>query len=242
MTTVSKRATLLLTLLALVAPVAAQSDPDPMEARAFEIHYRDLAETVDVVSALLSPEGRTTLRPHSRTLIVEDRLSVLVRVERLLDDYDVPPRGFEVTLILFMGSDTDETRAAGERRLSQEIRGVLEKLPKFTQWQTYELLGSRSVTGVEGSSVAVDLADRYRVEFVVDAVTESRGSTWLKFGRLSLQRLVREPDAPLRVENLYSASMVVKVGSQKILGAASDPNSKQAIFLTLQARAEAAGR
>jgi len=237
---------LLLSSLALLAVpttgIANDVGNDPLEARAFEIRYRPLAEVVDVVNVLLSPEGRTTVRPHSRTLVVEDRLSVLRKVKSLIEDFDLPPRSFEVTLVLFLGSDTEAASAGDEREFSQEVRGVMEKVSKFTKWQTYELVGSRSINGVEGTPIQADFADRYRVEFLVGSVHEYRGTTQLKFDRISLKRRLLDDAGAVRLEDLYTASMVLKVGSQKILGAASDPNSKQALFLTLQARAEAPGR
>ena len=72
-------------LAATVAPALAQpSAPDPVEARAFEIHYQPLIDATYVVSPLLSDDGELALRPRLSTLVVEDRRSVLDRVEALL--------------------------------------------------------------------------------------------------------------------------------------------------------------
>ena len=69
---------LLIALLGL--PLAA--DEDPISAEAFEVHYRALGDAAELVGDLLSADGSVTLKPRMKTLLVEDRDSVL----RLLPD------------------------------------------------------------------------------------------------------------------------------------------------------------
>jgi hypothetical protein len=225
-------------LVLSAAPAMAQPSPrDRVTARAFEIHYQPLLDAADVISPLLSEEGTVTLRPRLSVLVVEDRRAVLDRVADLLEDWDVPPPNVEITLSLFLGidrRDEDPRAPQADHGLSQEVRGVLEKLSDFTKWTTYEPLGSRSVTGTEGDTIVANLSDEYRVVFVVESVHETHGA--VKFERLQLQRITVEDDGTESVDELYTAGMVLPAGKLKLVGAASDPNSRRALFLALQTR------
>ena len=233
-----RRSLALLLLLGAVGGVSAQIDEaEPLSARAFQVRYRTLSDAADIVGPLLSPDGSLTLQPRLRTLIVEDRTTVLDRVASLLDSFDIPPRNVEVTLSLFLGTDHRKTqsprRSARTGALSKEVRGVIETLGDFTKWTAYEPLGSRSVTGVEGGEpVVANLSADYRVVFTVDSVQPVQQVVNLK--RFSLQRLQREQDGSESIHNLYTTGMVLPMHKLHVVGAASDPGSNRALFLTLQ--------
>jgi len=226
-------------LIALAAAPAAAARPeppaDPFLARAFEVHYRSLTDAADLAQEVLSEEGSLTLKPRLKTIIVEDYASVLARVEELLRSFDLPPRSVEVAMSLFMGRREDpagDGSGGGRVELTREVRGVIERMKNFTQWTSYEPLGSRSVAGVEGDPVVASLADDYRVVFTVESVHDSQNV--VKFERFSLQRVRRDEEGQENVEELYTAGMVVTTGKLSLLVAASAPDSKQALFLALQ--------
>jgi hypothetical protein len=64
-------------------------------------------------------------------------------------------------------------------------------------------------------------------------VDDRRGT--ITFRNFTLQRVSRTVDGAERVESLYSAGINVKAGRPLTLGAAKGPDSKQAIFLAIQA-------
>lgn len=232
-----------LAALLQLAPAVAQpaAESDPVLARAFEVRYRPLVDAADLVGSLLSADGSLTLKPRLRTLVVQDHAAVLERVAALLEDYDLPPRSVEVTLSLFLGTDQRATRP-GRRTpsgaFSKEVRGVIETLGDFTKWTAYEPLGSRSVTGVEGGDpVVANLSDDYRVVFTVDAVHAVQGVVNVDFKRFSLQRMAVDDAGRTEFDNLYTTEMVLPIGRLHVVGAASDPGSKRALFLTLQVQA-----
>ena len=201
------------------------------------MHYRPLADAAELISPLLSSEGTLTLRPRLMTLVVEDRVAVLDRVATLLESYDLPPRNAEITFSLFLGTDRREQEAppdASGSELSREVRGVLETLADFTKWTAYEPLGSRSVTGAEGDEVVTQLSDEFRVAFVLESVHESQGV--VKFKWFTLQRVRREDGGEEEIEELYRTGMALTAGRLHVVGAASDPDSKRALFLTFQAK------
>jgi hypothetical protein len=235
MTSVLRRIAVVLVVVTAAAG-SLWADNDPVEARAFEVRYRPLADAADLISPVISEQGRVTLRPRLDTLVVEDHRSVLERVESLLASYDLPPRNVEITVSLFLGTSKapgDDEPARKSPELSEEVRGVLESLTNVTKWVNYEPLGSRSVTGAEGDTVVVNLSDEFRVVFTVDSVHESRGA--IKFESFALQRMKQE-ESHEEIEDLYRTGMVLTAGRLTVVGAAKDPESQRALFLFLQAR------
>ena len=220
-----------LLLLAAVVPIAAD---EPLTARAYQVRYRPLADAADVVAAVLSPEGTVTLRPRLNMLVVQDHPAILDQVEALLESFDLPPKNVEVTLSLFLGTERQPKeggRSAGEG-FSKEVRGVIDALGDVTKWVAYEPLGSRSVTGIEGDSVTAELSPEYRVTFKVQSVHENAGV--VKFERVSLQRLETEEDGTERIQDVYTAGMVLNAGRMHVVGAARQPGSDRALFLIVQ--------
>jgi hypothetical protein len=232
------RTALLVSVLAVSLPgvVHAETEAeDPIEGRTFRVYYKALADAADVVSPLLSDDGSLTMRKRLNTLVVQDRVSVLDRVASLLERFDLPPRNVEVTLTLFLGmvrQEDDDKEASTSNVMTREIRGIVETLKDFTKFHDYEPLGSRSINGLEGASVTADLTQDYRVVFTVDAVDERRGV--VKFERVVLQRLERDAEGRETAEELYSMGMVMEMDRLRVVGAASGPDSKRALFLTVQ--------
>lgn len=226
----------LVALAALAAVRGQSSPPSALLARAFVVHHRELADAADIVQPVLSSEGSVKIQPRLRTLVVEDRNDVLDRVAALLESFDLPPRNVEVTLSLFLGTAQGRAgQAPGAAGFSREVRGVLETLGDFTKWTSYEPLGSRAVTAIEGGApVVADLSDDYRVVFTVDAIQVAQRA--VTFKRFSLQRRRIDADGRETMQDLYTAGMVLPLERLQTVGAASDPGSKRALFLTLQVR------
>ena len=229
---------LLAVAVALAAPVAA-ADAGPVEgpvlARAYEVKFKSLADAAELVSPLLTPQGSVTLQPRLKTLTVQDRVSVLDRVASLLQSFDVAPRNVEIAMSLFLGTDRREQEAGRiipPSSMTRDVRGIAEALGDFTKWNAYEPLGGRAVTGVEGGRVTVNLSDEYRVAYDIDTVRDQS----VKLTNFVLQRVTRGADGKEKVQDVYSAAVVLPVGRMLMLGAAQNPESKRALFLTLQAR------
>jgi hypothetical protein len=222
----------------VVGSVFAQTSPPagPIQARAYEVRYKALADAAELVGSVLSQAGSVTMQPRLKTLIVQDRPEVLDRVATLLRSFDLPPRNVEVTLSLFLGTDRrdDEAgRQVSSAGVTREVRGVTETLGDVTKWNAYEPLGSRSVTGAEGAKVTANLSDDYRVVFEVESVQGPQGA--VKFRSFSLQKVTKGADGE-RTEDLITTAIVIPAGRLLVVGAAKGPESKKALFLTVQAR------
>jgi hypothetical protein len=234
------RATAFATALLLLAGsgVRAGDPSDPVEARAFEIQFRPLAEASELVTPLLSADGSVTLQPRLGLLTVQDRRSALDRIAAVLESFDVAPRNVEVTVGLFLGTDRRDAeagRGVAEPVPSREVRGVSETLGDFTKWNAYSPLGSRSVTGAEGSRVEVPIGDDYRIAYGIEAVQDRGGGSNAMLRGFTLERRTGPPEAPVW-RLVYRADILLPSGRMLVVGAAQNPESKKALFVTLQAR------
>jgi hypothetical protein len=245
---VRRRALLALLVATLCASIpspafSAGDAAEPLLARAYELRHRSLTDAAVLVNSELSPEGSVKMQLRLRTLVVEDHPSVLDRIDALLKGFDVPPRNVEVTLTLLLGSDAREgesaNRTVGPREISREIRGVSEALGDFTKWTDYSLLGSQSVTGIEGRSVTARLSEEYRVTLEVESVqppTARAPQGMITLRSLVLQKVVRLDGGGERVDDLYSTAIKLHAGKLLMVGAARSPESRKALFLTIKAR------
>lgn len=228
---------LAVTLLAAAVAWAQAPASDPIVARTYAIKFRALADAEEVVSPVLSPDGSVSKQPRLKTMTIVDRVSIQERIPALLAGFDVPPRNVEVTLSLFLGSDRREQesgRSIPREDLAPDVRGITETLADFTKWNAYAPLGGRSITGAEGSRVEAMVSDDYRVEYTIGGVQESGGR--LKLEGFTLERRTRQADGTVTAQVLYRADIALVAGRMFVVGAAQNPESRKALFLTLQAR------
>ncbi len=230
-----------LAVAGLVLPAMAQGDADPIRARTYRVEFKPLAEAAELIEPMLTDEGGVMMRPRQKSLIVEDRASVLERVGQVLESFDVPPRSVKVTFVLFLGRDIrdDPSRPASTASVySKEVGEVIEALADVTKWHSYEPLGSRSVRGQEGGGTVADLSSDYRVSFQIDTVTRRGGAEIVKFDRIVLQRIGRDAEGNETSQSLYATAGTLKTGMLNVLGAASAPGADRALFLTMQVEAD----
>jgi hypothetical protein len=230
--------TLCLSLALLFSlPAAAETArvADPVQTKSFEVRFRPLADAAELVSSVLSAEGEVTQQFRLKRLVVKDHASVLAQVPGLLESFDLPPRNVEVTVSLLLGSDRRDQEAGRHNKtegISREIRGITETLGDFTKWTAYETLGTRSVTAVEGTPVTLNISDEYRVVFEVGSVPTVNKVELRSF---ALFRVLHTADGLERMQEIYSARVMLPAGRLQLVGAAKSPEAKQALFVGLQA-------
>jgi hypothetical protein len=199
------------------------------------VKFKSLSDAAELVTPLLSPQGSVMLQPRLKTLTVQDHPAVLDRVASLLRSFDTAPRDVEIAMSLFLGTDRREQEAGRSippETMTRDVRGIAETLGDFTKWNSYEPLGGRAVTAAEGGRVTANLSEEYRVTYDVETVRDDT----VRLTNFVLQRIGHGPDGKETVQDVYSAAVVLPVGRMLMLGAAQNPESKRALFLTLRAR------
>lgn len=224
----------LVAVLAFAVPVAAA---ESLVARAYEVKFRSPADVAEIVAPVLSADGQVSFQPRLKTITVVDRPSVHERIPGLLASFDLPPRTVDVTLALFLGTDRREQesgRTAPVEGLSRDVRGVAETLADFTKWNTYRSLGGRSVASAEGSRVEVELEDGYHASWTVEAASGADNA--LKLRGFTLERRLRAADGTESVQVVWRADVALVAGRAVVVGAAQNPESRRALFVSLQAK------
>jgi hypothetical protein len=212
-------------LLALLAPPAAGAPP-VVVVRVFALKHRSADEALSVVRPLLSDAGSVMLEPHVNELTVRDTAASVERAAQAIAAYDVPLRGVDVGVTLLKAT-SDPKAAPGRTDVSEEIRGIGERLKKLFNVTDFTRLDSVVVRGVEGQRVAYVIGAHYHLQFFLDP---SRDGKRLQFRDLSLERVRREGGKETRGEILHT-SINVNMGQPYILGVGKDEAAQGALFL-----------
>jgi hypothetical protein len=166
------------------------------------------------------------LEPHANELTVRDTATSVERAAEAIAAYDVPLRGVDVGVTLLKAT-ADPKAAPGRTDVSEEIRGIGERLKKLFNVTDFTRLDSVVVRGVEGQRVAYVIGAIYHLQFVLDP---SRDGKRLQFRDLSLERIRREGGKETRGEILHT-SINVNMGQPYILGVGKDEAAQGALFL-----------
>jgi hypothetical protein len=217
-------------LLGLLAPPAsgapAAGAPAVVVVRVFALKYRSADEALSVVRPLLSDLGSVMLDPHANELTVRDTAASVARAAQAIAAYDLPLRGVDVAVTLLKAS-ADPKASPGKADVSEEIRGIGERLKKLLNVTDFTRLDSVVVRGLEGQRVAYVIGTHYHLQFVLDP---SRDGKQLRFRDLSLERIRREGAKETRGEILHT-TINVNMGQPYILGVGKDEAAQGALFL-----------
>ena len=196
------------------------------------IKFRDPGDVALLVGPLLTDKGSVTTVPKLRTVTVQDRREVLDRIQDVIASYNVPPRNVEFTVTLIMASRAAESGGS----ISREVRGITEALPDITRWTNYRTLDSVTIAGSEGSRTARELANVYRIDFDLEAVSESRGI--IRLNPFSLQKAEKGPGGETVYRPVYTTTVNLKNDKLLTIGATKSETSPKALFLTIRAHIE----
>jgi hypothetical protein len=212
-------------LVGLLAPTAAGAPP-VVVVRVFALKHRTADDALVLVRPLLSEAGSVMLEPRTNELTVRDTAESVDRAARAIAAYDVPLRGVDVAVTL-LKETADPKAATPKTDVSEEIRGIGEKLKKLFKVTNFTRLDSVVVRGMEGQRIAYVIGTHYRLQFLLDPSRDGRG---LQFKDLSLERVRREGGKETRGEILHT-SINVNVGQPYILGVGRDEAAPDKLFL-----------
>lgn len=219
----------LFTALPIFSQQAQISEKD-LSIKVYTIKFKDVEDVVTLISPLLSDFGSLTVQPKLKTITVEDFTLNLNKIGEAIKGYDLPPKNVEVIINLIMASEKGEKHGS----IAKEIRGVSETLSDFTKWTDYERIGSVVMTSVEGGESASTIGERYRVKFIIEYVNEIRRV--IKFSQFLLEkRTMSEEGSQYGSLWKWETGPNLVDGKLLVVGAAKQPGSKKALFLTIQA-------
>lgn len=202
----------------------------------FVLHFRRVEEAALLIRPLLSGNGSVLLQGNTLTVRDTDAAAV-ERTVKAIAAYDVAPRAVSISVTLLKASN-DALRPAGARTVSEEIRGVGERLKKLFNFTGYTPLDSVIVQGIEGEPVAYVIGGEYRIDFLLDS---SGDAGLVRLKNLRLERLRREPSGQEIRREILKTSLNIPVGQTYVLGIGRDEAASGALFMVFFASWRAPG-
>jgi hypothetical protein len=227
---------IVLSVLAADARAGAASPPPVRTAnpvmieRRFVFRFRRAEEAAILIRPILSTNGSIVLQSKQNSLTVRDSNSVIERSAQALGTYDVPPRGASISVTLLKAST--EPSPAAHLNVSDEIRGVGEKLKRLFNFTGYTPLDSVVVQGTEGDIVDCVIGGQYRLEFLIDSTADEK---MVRLKNLTLVRLRHEPSGNEVRREILKTSLNIPVGQTYILGIGRDEAAPGALFMVFYA-------
>jgi hypothetical protein len=226
----------LLAAAALVSPARRSTAAPETIVKVFTLRYRRAEDAFVALRPLLSDSAQVSsvLETRLNSLTVRGTPARIEQVSRAIAAFDVPLRGIDIAVTL-LKSLAPRAREPGEKgpekigektNVSEEIRGIGEKLKKLFNVTDFTRLDSVVVQGIEGERVTYVMGGGYRLQFVL----EPRDSSQVQLRDLSLEHVRREAGREVRGEILRT-SINVNLGQPYILGVGRDESVGDKLFV-----------
>lgn len=202
--------------------------------RTFHLRHRQAGTAVNLVVALLSPDGTVLVEPRTNAVTVRDQDEVIDRIGRALAAWDQAPGSYRLRLLVLLASTAP---AAGAPPQAIEKLGVdLEELFHFT---SFEEIDSLSLVAKDGSFVETPAGGRYTVRFRLRSSAEAPDRVQL--APLELFRGdVRYAASSLdTLRPLLRSTVSLRIGQTSVLAAARSEKADRALLIVISAAREA---
>jgi hypothetical protein len=219
-------------VLSLVVPPRAEALTEPPAVvKVFTLRYRRAEEALMLVRPLLTEQGSVILESRLNSLTIRDSSAAVERTAQAIATYDVPPRHVDIAVTLLKA--TSDPKPKGDKEdVSEEIRGIGERLKKLMSFTAYSRLDSIVVRGTEGDRVAYVVGVDYRLEFQLDTGNDEK---LVRLKGLSLERLRRDAAGKEIRREILRTTINVSIGQPYILGVGKDESASGALFLVFSA-------
>ena len=207
--------------------------PQPQTVvKVFTLKFRKVEDALAVLRPLLSDARAVSvvLETNLNSLTVRGTPARVERITQAVAAFDVPLRAIDIAVTL-LRSAGGKARGAETENVSEEIRGIGEKLKKLFNVTDFTRLDSVVVQGVEGQRVKYDMGGGYRLQFLLEP---SRDGKEVQLQDLSLERVRREAGKEVRGEILRT-SINVNLGQPYILGVGRDESAPDKLFVVISA-------
>lgn len=229
-------------LLALgaAAPVWGQSaTPSPEVSKetrgeprrqlyAYTLRHQPARDAFDVVQRMLSPDGKITLRPGSRTLEIRDTPEIIRQVGSFLRGFDHAPLTLDLELMVVRAITLP---VSPQLQDSPEIpRELISGWREFLRFQSYRLLARAELEPRENEEVTYEMADGYRVSFHVGTLLANR--------RIKLHglRLSHMPEGKRPEKVLIHSTITPRLGKPMTVGIPQGDDDRSALMLVVVCR------
>lgn len=228
---------LLVLVLASASTARAQGgeprDDAELAAQTFTLKHQKATEAIQLVYALLSPQGTVSVQPRSNTLIVRDVPRVVQRIGQVLRTFDHPARPLRLELIIVRAS---RNPAGAAPRPSDLPEPLAQRLRAWLPYDTYEKQGEAIVSTLEGETAFFGIGNHYEVSFRVGTLADGNRI------RLADFCITRPRGQGQSKSELIRTNLNLVLDQTLNLGLAKSEASREALMVVLTIRQAGAGR
>lgn len=205
--------------------------PEASVVRVFTLQHRRADEAAAILRPLLTDAGSVLLQPKLNTITVRDRARAVENAARAIAAFDQPPRALSIAVTLLKATTEGTGREAPPRPVSEEIRGVGERLKRLFNLTSYAPLDTVVVQGIEGNSVAYVVGREFRLEFLLEPGTDD---SIVRLKNLALSRQRTEGGREVS-RDLLRTTINIPLHQPYVLGIGKDESASGALFLVFVA-------
>jgi len=200
--------------------------------KVFTLRFRKVEDALAVLRPLLSDSRAVSvvLETNLNSLTVRGTPARIEQITQAVAAFDVPLRAIDVAVTL-LRSPAEKAGSAETADVSEEIRGIGERLKRLFNVTDFTRLDSVIVQGVEGQRMKYSMRGGYGLEFLLEP---SRDGAQVQLRDLSLERVRREAGREVRGEILRT-SINVNLGQPYILGVGRDESAPDKLFVVISA-------
>lgn len=221
-----------LLLAAGAAPaVSTAPTPEPDVVRVFTLKHRKAEEVFLLVRPLLTSRGSIVVQPGLNALTVRDALAVVEKTARAVEQFDVPPRGYSVSVSLLRATTGPAPRTS-PTPVAEQIRGVGARLRKLFSFTDYAPIDEVVLQGLEGDPVSWSLGESYRIDFLLES---GGGGEVLRLRNLVLSKVRRDEKGRETARDVARTSINLRLREPFVLGVGREEGGSAALFLVLSA-------
>ena len=210
-------------------PAARSTSPDEprQQLYAYTLRHQPARDAFEVVQRMLSPDGKITLRPESRTLEIRDTAEIIRQVGSFLRGFDHAPLTLDLELMVVRAATLP---VSPQPQDSPEIpRSLISEWRKFLRFQSYRLLARAELEPRENEEVTYEMADGYRVSFRVGTLLANRR---IKLHGLRLTRVAESRGE----QELIHSTLTPWLGRPMTLGIPQSEDDRTALMLVVICR------
>jgi len=205
--------------------------PAPDVVRVFSLRHRKAEDAFLLVRPLLTERGSIALQPARNALTVRDAGPSVERAAQAVEAFDVPPRGFFVTVSLLQAT-SGPVPGMPSGPSSEQARGAGARLKKLFSFTDYSVLDEVVIQGIEGVPVSWNLGSSYRLDFLIES---SRTGDVVRLRDLVLARVRRDEKGHEAVRDVARTSINLRLREPFVLGVGREEGGRSALFLVLSA-------
>ena len=229
--------------LVVTAPVFAEdaaqeakpSTKPPLKTELVRLKYLHGSMMMGLINTYLSRDGRVSLGPDSKILVIIDYPENIERVLQAIRQIDVKPADLQFTVQLVLGSETEEK--GGEPLPSDPI---IKELRNLLKYKYYSLLDTSLIRAMDNSDSQVRMGEKAEFEFWIKPKVIKDEKASLIQMEVRVRRIDIHGSYQGKVEyittDLIGTTLNIKPGDKTVVGVSKLDGSGKGLILIISGK------